>query len=109
MQKEPARLRGIIGHILSALGQEDKFHGWRMVERWPEIVGAEIARYSRAVRFTDGTLIVVVEKDAWRQELEMQRENILRKIRSFPEGKAVKKIILRAGSAWENENEQNGG
>lgn len=109
MGKEPARLKGILSQVLAGLGQEDKFHGWRIVELWPEIVGAEIARYARAVRFVDGSLIVVVEKDAWRQELEMQREQILNKIRSLPGGNAVKKIVLRAGSFQEIHDEQQDG
>ena len=108
MGREPARLKGILSQVLAGLGQEEKFHGWRMVELWPDVVGADIARISRAVRFVDGALIVIVEKDAWRQELEMQRELILNKIRSLPGGYAVKKIILRAGSFQEIDNEQDG-
>ena len=109
VNKEPSPLKGILGQILSSLGRKGEFDGWRMVELWPEIVGPEIARYARAVRFIEGSIIVVIEKDAWRQELEMQREHILRKIWSFPGGTAVRKIVLRAGSNWEKENEQDNG
>jgi predicted nucleic acid-binding Zn ribbon protein len=106
MGNEPIRLGRLLEKIIGALGIQDKFHGWQIVSRWPDIVGPEIARQSRAVRFVDGILTVVVEKDAWRQELEMQRESILDKIRALPGGKAVKKIVLRAGSLMENGNDQ---
>jgi len=109
MKKEPSPIKGILGQILSSLSKNGEFDGWRMVELWPEIVGPEIARYAKAVRFVDNTIIVVIEKDAWRQELEMQREQILKKIRSYPGGTAVRKIVLRAGSNWEKENEQDNG
>lgn len=104
MVAEPTRLGQLIDQVISSLGLSDKYHGWRIVSRWPDIVGPEVARQARAVRFSDGILTVVVEKDAWRQELEMQLEVILQKIRSYAGGRAVKKIVLRAGSPTENEN-----
>lgn len=106
MAAKPSRLSDLIEKVIASLGHSHKFQGWRVVGHWPEIVGPEIARCSRAVRFSEGTLIVVVEKDVWRQELEMQREQILGKIRSLPGGAAVEKIVLKAGSVREYENER---
>lgn len=104
MVHEPTRLGHLIEQVIRSLGLGEKYHGWRIVSRWPDIVGPEIARQARAVRFSDGILTVVVEKDAWRQELEMQLEVILRKVRSDSGGRAVRKIVLKAGSSTENEN-----
>jgi len=104
MVREPTRLGNLIEQVISSLGLSEKYHGWRVVSRWPDIVGPEIARQARAVRFSDGILTVIVEKDAWRQELEMQLEVILRKVRSNAGGRAVNKIVLKAGSSMENEN-----
>jgi len=109
MGRRPAGLAELIESLIVSLGQGRTFHGWRIVARWPEIVGPEIARISHAVRFANGVLTVVVEKDAWRQELEMQLEHILDKVRSLPEGRAVEKIVLRAGSHTEYEHERNDG
>ena len=97
MDNQPARLGDVIERLLASLGQAGRFHGWRIVHQWPEIVGPDIARCARAVRFADGVLVIAVEKDAWRQELEMQAEEILAKIRSRPGGRAVEKIIFKAG------------
>jgi hypothetical protein len=109
MNNEPAHLGGLIEQVFLSLGLGNKFYGWRIANRWSEIVGGEIAKHSRAVKFADGTIFVVVEKDAWRQELEMQLESILNKIRILPGGKAVQKIVLKAGSFAEFKDEQNGG
>ncbi len=105
MGQEPTQLGNLIEHVIRSLGLGEKFHGWRIVSRWPEIVGPEIARHARAIRFSDGILTIVVEKDVWRQELEMQLENILEKIRSTSGGSAVKKIVLKSGSSMENHND----
>jgi len=107
MSNQPIRLDKLIEQMLGAFGLRDKFHGWRTVNRWAEIVGPDIARHSRAVRFADGILTIVVEKDAWRQELEMQREQILQRIHATPGGTAVKKIVLKAGSLTENFDGEN--
>ncbi len=101
MEKRPDRLSTVFDNLMGSLGLKRAYYGWQIVERWPEIVGQDIAQVARAEKFGDGTLVVVVEKDTWRQELEMQRETILAKIRRLPGGNAVKKIVLRAGSLRE--------
>ena len=98
-----------MSQLIAGLGLQEKFNGWRIVEDWPKVVGPEIARQTRAVRFDDGTLTIAVEKDSWRQELDMQKELLLRKIQELPGGKSVKKIVLRGGSVRENRDEQNDG
>lgn len=105
MAEKLTRLGNVIEKILASMGQGNNYHGWRIVSLWPEIVGSEIARSSRAVRFAEGVLTVVVEKDVWRQELELQRDEILSNIRSQPGGGVVKKIVLRAGPVVEKKNE----
>jgi predicted nucleic acid-binding Zn ribbon protein len=107
--KNAVRLGDVIDAIVGSLGHGKNFHGWRMVARWPEIVGPQLARCSRAVRYADGIMYVAVTGDAWRQELEMDLEHILGKIHALPSGKAVDRIVLRAGSYLEHDNERNDG
>lgn len=109
MKKEPARLRNVMSQLIAGLGLQEKFNGWRIVEDWPQVVGPEIARQTRAVKFSEGVLTIAVEKDSWRQELEMQKELLMRKIHELPGGKSVKKIVLRGGPLRENGDEQNDG
>lgn len=106
MSQNSDRLGNILESLMSSLGQRRNYHGWQIVKNWPTVVGEEIAHVSRAMRFAEGILSVNVASDAWRQELEMQLEQILGKIRSRPGGKAVKKIVLKAGSIMETENER---
>jgi predicted nucleic acid-binding Zn ribbon protein len=102
MGREPMRLGTLIDQVIGSLGLSKKYHGWRIVGRWPDIVGPDISRHARATRFSDGILTVIVEKDVWRQELEMQLESLLEKVRSAPGGRVVEKIVLKAGSLREN-------
>lgn len=104
--KNAARLGDVIEAVVGSLGQGKNYHGWRMVAKWPEIVGPQLARCSKAVRYADGLLYVVVTGDAWRQELEMHLEHIISAIHALRGGKAVERIVLRGGSHVEQIDEQ---
>ena len=95
--RKPTPIGGIIESVMGSLGLRNRYHGWLVVQKWPEIVGEHIARRSEAFRFDDGTLYVAVADAVWRQEMSMHLENILREIRSLPYGRAVKQVRLVQG------------
>ena len=92
--KIPRPISGAVESVISSLGIGRSYHGWLTVTRWPEIVGEQIARRAKAVRFDDGVLYVVVEDAAWRQNLSMEIDNMIATIHSYPFGKAVKQVRL---------------
>ncbi len=96
-RNQPKRIGGIVDKIVSSLGISKSYYGWSFVSTWAEIVGENIANVSSAIRFEDGTLFVAVADDTWRQELSMERENILEKIHALPHGRVVKRIQLVRG------------
>ncbi|MBU8932675.1 MAG: DUF721 domain-containing protein [candidate division Zixibacteria bacterium] len=91
------RLSGVIDAVIGSLGLTRKYHGWQVVNNWPEIVGRQVAKVATATRFEDTTLYVAVADDAWRQELVMQTESILENIRQYPYGQAVKQLRFVRG------------
>lgn len=93
----PVEISSIIGSVVSTIGIRSTYEGERVVDAWPEIVGADIAQRAIADRVVDGVLMVCVEKDVWRQQLQMQREEILRKIHRLPFGRSIKDIRLVGG------------
>ena len=96
-RKSIPRLSGVIDAVIGSLGLTRKYHGWQVVKNWPEIVGRQIAKVATATRFEDTTLYVAVADDAWRQELVMQTESIIEKIRQYPYGQAVKQLRFVRG------------
>ena len=95
--QKPSPISGVIASVIKSLGLTGKYNGWQVVDQWPEIVGEHIANVSRAFRFDDGVLYVAVKDASWRQNLAMELEAILAKIRSYPYGRAVKHIRLVSG------------
>ena len=67
-------------------------------ERWPEIVGPANASYSHAVRIEpSGRLVIHASHSVVRNELFMNKEEILERIRRMPGCAGVKSLFLAQG------------
>lgn len=97
VRKAPKPIAGVIEKVVKSLGISKSYHGWLVVTKWPEIVGEQITRVAKAVRFDDGVLYVAVPDPSWRQNLAMETESILRKIRSYPYGRVVTQLRFIQG------------
>jgi predicted nucleic acid-binding Zn ribbon protein len=86
-----------VDHLITSLGLAQRYYGWLMVSKWPEIVGEYYALKSRAFRFDEGTLYVAVEDSSWRQQMAMDTEKILNIIHNCPHGQVVKDLRLVMG------------
>ena len=90
--KDAVKLGSLLDKLLAGYGLAHQLGGWRAVARWPEVVGEKNAAVSRAVRFSDDTLLVSVPDAVWRQQLSLTVDDILEKIHALPGGRAVKRI-----------------
>ena len=72
--------------IKSALSQE------AAVALWGSIVGEAVSSVTKAERVESGTLIVKVETAVWRQELHMQKEEIINKVNKKIGTRAIREI-----------------
>tara|TARA_Y100000741_G_C17795680_1_gene371797 strand:+ start:158 stop:433 length:276 start_codon:yes stop_codon:yes gene_type:complete len=72
--------------IKSALNQESA------VFLWDTIVGVSISSVTKVERVESGTLIVKVETSVWRQELHMQKEQVIKKLNKKIGAETIKEI-----------------
>ena len=72
--------------IKSALDQE------AAVTFLDSVVGRAISSVAKAEKVESGTLFVLVETSAWRQELHMQKEELIKKINKKIGTNAIKEI-----------------
>ncbi len=91
-----ARLSDQIPRLMKNLGLSDDFHGWRVAQAWPEIVGTSLAPHAKAIRYCDHTLFVRAPDPTWRQSLAQESEILLQKIHSYPGGEVVTRIEFLA-------------
>ncbi len=80
--------------MIRSMGLTTSYNGWLVVTKWPELVGEQIAQHAKAVRFDNGTLIVAVKDAAWRQNLAMELDGIMKTIKSSSCGRVIKEIRL---------------
>ena len=64
------------------------------VSIWPEVVGKNISKISKAISVDKGILFVKVESATWKQELYMQKNEIINNINKKIGSKAIKEIRL---------------
>lgn len=74
-----------LGYMLSpAIGREEVIRAakaQRVLREWESIVGKSMAERSYPDRYDHGTVWVAVEGSAWAQELRMQKDQILERLR----------------------------
>tara|TARA_B100000242_G_C42884474_1_gene410398 strand:- start:341 stop:616 length:276 start_codon:yes stop_codon:yes gene_type:complete len=61
---------------------------------WPNVVGKNISKISKATSVDKGVLFVKVESATWKQELHMQKNEIINKINEKIGSKTIKEIRL---------------
>ncbi len=91
-----ARVGDVLPSVLRDLGLQKRFKEREAVEKWADVVGAEMAQRSRATRFEKGTLFVQVDHGAWMQELHFMERELVRKLRAECPGVDLVRIKFSA-------------
>jgi len=98
----PARpalaLQHLVPGVMQRLGLAQRLQQSQISQRWPELVGSDIARHAQPVSLKNGLLVVAVDNSAWLQELDRNyKPLILQKIRDCAGQTAVQKLVFRIG------------
>jgi predicted nucleic acid-binding Zn ribbon protein len=95
---QPELLRFALDRQIRKLGCTRRLEGGRAVATWSEVVGLQIAAHSRAESLVNGSLTVVVPEATWRQELTLQKEDLIRRLNAALERNSVRDIHFVAVS-----------
>ncbi|MBN1466366.1 DUF721 domain-containing protein [candidate division KSB1 bacterium] len=80
MGRPPRHISESLRSLIGDLGFEKRIDQVKLMQKWPDIVGENIAQIAVAERVSDGILYVKVKSMTWRTELLFQRQNILERI-----------------------------
>ena len=81
-----------IEELVTQLGIKKKLHEQDAFVVWDEAVGERIAKVATPTRMLRGTLIVSVKSGPWRNELNMRKQEVVRRINELLGGEIVKDI-----------------
>jgi predicted nucleic acid-binding Zn ribbon protein len=93
------RIGEVLPKVVKSLRLTESVAAQPAVSSWPEMVGAAIARHSRAVSVEKQTLVVVVDSPAWMAQLKYLMPDLLRRIDARVGKGRVKEIRLVPGRA----------
>ncbi|MEC8947555.1 MAG: DUF721 domain-containing protein [Actinomycetota bacterium] len=76
----PVPLRQTLERLLAGLGAPDIDSTTLVVERWPEVVGEELATHVRAVAVRGSELVVGVDDPAWASQVAWLEARLLERL-----------------------------
>ena len=88
------QLRKVLKKTIENSGFKNAILQENAVFVWPDVVGKNISKISKATNVDKGVLFIKVESATWKQELYMQKNEIINKINKKIGSKAIKEIRL---------------
>ena len=82
----------VISRAIKKTGLDQVLNQQEALDRWGEVVGKKISENSEATKITNGVLSVKTKNPTWRQELQLQKTEIIKKINNELEKKIIKDI-----------------
>ncbi len=92
---KPRTLGSALTEAVKELGIEKKLLEQQVLLHWEEIVGEAVAKNATLLGIEDGTLRVHVPNPVWRQELQLARVALRKKINDFVGAEVVREIVVR--------------
>ena len=86
------KLKTAIKEAVKETGIEKALKQESAIFLWEEVVGKTVSTVTEAKKVENGILLIKTQSPTWRQELYMQKENILNKINRKIGSRAIKEI-----------------
>ena len=94
----PELLKEALQRQIRKLGIARQVAGGRLVAGWNDVVGPKLAAKTEALSVRDGVLTVAVPDAVWRQELQLQKQQLIAKLNDAVEEKVIRDIFFVAVS-----------
>ena len=89
------QIGSVLRKFLRHEGLEAPLNEFRLVESWKDMVGPVIFRYTTNLYIKNQTLFVHLSSSVLRQELQMQRERLMRNLNTQVGAQVITNIIFR--------------
>jgi predicted nucleic acid-binding Zn ribbon protein len=84
----------LLAAVLDKHGVREQVRRMEVLELWPEIVGEDLAKVTRARAVEDTTLFVEVRSSAWLMELNMMKRDFLERINERIEEAPFERVVF---------------
>jgi predicted nucleic acid-binding Zn ribbon protein len=101
--RTPGKVSDILISSFSRLSINARLREYRVLRLWPAVVGGDIVKKTKPVRFISGKLYVTVSSSPWMSELMHLKMNIKDKLNRELSEDAVDDIVFRLGKVSEGD------
>ena len=84
----------VIRQFLQMNGLEKPFLEHKLVQKWPELMGPLVQKYTGKISIQNGTLLVQITSAALRQELFIARKELIKKLNNEMNAEVITDIRL---------------
>jgi len=99
------QLGPVIENILRRHNLWTAYQQYLIVERWPEIVGGDLAEVTSAESISNGLLRVLVKDSVWAYHLSMMKPQLIKKLNNYAGNKVVNDIFFQIGTLEKKEKQ----
>ena len=86
------QLKKAIEEAIESAGIKSALHQESAVTLWGAVVGRAVSSVTKAEGVDSGTLVVRVESSVWRQELHMQKKEMINKLNKKIGAEVIREI-----------------
>ena len=86
------RLDLLLKHLIKEKGFDELIEQQKAIDVWSAAVGRVISEKTEPILVENGVISIKVKNSSWRQELQLQRDDIIMRINSQLNKKIIKDI-----------------
>jgi predicted nucleic acid-binding Zn ribbon protein len=90
----PSLVGEVLNRYLSRSGLAAKVEAASVIPEWEDRVGPQIAAVTTPLRVSEGTLFVGVATSAWLMELNLMKDELMRRINAGKKDGRIRQIVL---------------
>ena len=100
--RDPELLGDQLERMITDRGWKTDVAAGSVMERWPELVGPQVAQHSQPVAYEDGVLTVRAESTAWATQLRLLTSSILGRLAEEvgPETVVELRVVGPSAPSW---------
>ena len=93
--RDPVLFGDAVRRLIAERGWEETTTNASVLERWDELVGAELADHCRPQSLVDGELVLVAESSAWATQVQLMSRQLMATLRERVGPDVVTKLVVR--------------
>lgn len=93
-RKKAEQVGDVVLALLRQQGLEAPLNEYRLIQSWTDVMGSAVERYTRDLYIRNQTLYVILASPVLRQELSMQKRDIVQRLNLHVQAQVITDITF---------------